>query len=476
MKKSSLFLLFLLFSLKMYSQEILFDKGFAHSNNLKYALFDTKWNKTHLKYYIYNTSSHLTPAERENAIQTALHRWSLVTNFSFEQVYNPSDADLKYRWAVGNHCSGDAFDGPGTSEENVLAHAFPPPSGEIHFDDYENWMFSPNANGLYNLVAVALHETGHALGLDHSEITNSVMWKNDQGKVWPEADDVAGIWALYGCPWQIVGDALITDNSQYSIQNFPNDAAFSVQWSINDTHYTSFIYNSNSPQCLIYRNPYHDLNNATLTATIKCNNVQIATITKHISAYSGFKGTYNNGTSSGEINYPNPLYTQSHGYMTITSPNFYGATLTHQGGTPSYWVFDSSTGVLNLRMPSSGVQNIIVHAVCPGSGTFDIPILGTLNCYALSISMKAGLMEISLVPNEEYSKMVNTNNQTQLDREIENLKWILEVFNATTGEKVFSQEIDGSNYSLDTSSWESGLYIVRVTIGDEVLSEKIVIK
>lgn len=56
MKKSSLFLLFLLFSLKMYSQEILFDKGFAHSNNLKYALFDTKWNKTHLKYYIYNNT------------------------------------------------------------------------------------------------------------------------------------------------------------------------------------------------------------------------------------------------------------------------------------------------------------------------------------------------------------------------------------------------------------------------------------
>jgi hypothetical protein len=473
MKKILTVIILFCSTFQLSAQGTLYDYGFEGSGNEKYVTYGSKWNNSYLKYYIDNISSHLTASQREHAIQTALNRWSLVTNFTFEQVYSASNADLKYAWKTGSHAGcTDAFDGPG----NTLGHAKQPTAGVIHFDDDENWCVS-DTNPLYvNLVSVALHETGHALGLNHSADSTALMWETDRGILWPQADDVAGIWALYGCPWQIVGDALITDNSQYSIQNFPNDAAFSVHWSINDTNYNSFIYNSNSPQCLIYRNPYHDLYNATLTATIKCNNVQIAAITKHISAYIGFKGTYNNGTSSGEINYPNPLYTQSHGYMTITSPNFYGATLTHQGGTPSYWNFDSSTGILNLGMPSSGVQSVVVHAVCPNSGTYDIPILGTLIYYSLSISMTAGLMEITLVPNEEYSKIVNSPNQIQLDRETENLKWILEVFNASTGEKVFSQEIDGSNYSLDTSSWESGLYIVRVTIDDEVLSEKIVIK
>lgn len=474
MKKTIFTFLLLFVSYYSFSQKLIYDHGFEGSQDLRYELFGTQWNTTHLKYYIDNTSAHLTAVERENAIKKALERWSLVSNLTFEQVYSSYNADLKYRWFTGSHGCSEAFDGP----LNILGHAKQPTYGEIHFDDAENWHASDSNMGAYpiNLVSVALHETGHALGLDHSTNANSIMTEGYDGKVWPEADDVAGIWALYGCPWQIVGDALITGNSQYSIQNFPNDAALSVQWSIDDTFYNGIIYHSNSPQCSISRNINHDLYNATLTATIKCNNVQIATITKRISAYSGFRGTYNNGISSGEINYPNPLYTQSHGYMTISSPNFYGATLSHQGGTPSYWVFDSTAGILNLRMPSSGVQNIIVHAVCPTSGTYDIPILGTLNYYTLSISMAAGLMDITLAPNEENAKANNSNIQVEIDRRAENIKWILEILNAATGEKVFCQEIDGYSYSIDTSGWKSGFYIVKVTIGDEVLNEKIVIK
>lgn len=37
-------------------------------------------------------------------------------------------------------------------------------------------------------------------------------------------------------------------------------------------------------------------------------------------------------------------------------------------------------------------------------------------------------------------------------------------------------EVGIDNYTFDTAGWESGIYIVRVTIGDEVLSEKVVVK
>ena len=40
---------------------------------------------------------------------------------------------------------------------------------------------------------------------------------------------------------------------------------------------------------------------------------------------------------------------------------------------------------------------------------------------------------------------------------------------------VFSQDIIGKSFSINTAGWEFGIYIVRVTVGNEVLSEKVVV-
>ena len=50
------------------------------------------------------------------------------------------------------------------------------------------------------------------------------------------------------------------------------------------------------------------------------------------------------------------------------------------------------------------------------------------------------------------------------------------MYNSTTGEKVFCEKVDGSNYAIDTTGWKPGVYIVRAIIGDEVLNEKIIVK
>ena len=54
--------------------------------------------------------------------------------------------------------------------------------------------------------------------------------------------------------------------------------------------------------------------------------------------------------------------------------------------------------------------------------------------------------------------------------------WSLEIRNAQTGAKVLNQQVYGSSCDIDTSFLKSGVYFIRATVGNEVLSKKVVIK
>lgn len=54
--------------------------------------------------------------------------------------------------------------------------------------------------------------------------------------------------------------------------------------------------------------------------------------------------------------------------------------------------------------------------------------------------------------------------------------WMLETYNVTTGDKVFSRKVEGSGYTIDTTGWKPGVYAVRAVVGKNVLSEKVIVK
>ena len=62
------------------------------------------------------------------------------------------------RFTRRDHGDGFIFDGPG----KTLAHAFKPENGDTHFDDDET--FTDKSTSGVNLLWVAVHEFGHALG------------------------------------------------------------------------------------------------------------------------------------------------------------------------------------------------------------------------------------------------------------------------------------------------------------------------
>jgi hypothetical protein len=153
-----------------------------------------------LTYGFQNFSSDLTQAQVRSAMAQALGLWSAVTPLTFTEIPFASNPDFKIRFVSGDHGDGSNFDGPGGV---FSACIYPPPNGgdiagDAHFDEAETWSVNLPASGT-DLVTVAAHEFGHALGLAHSTTQGALMYAYYGGPHRNlEADDIAGIQSIYG--------------------------------------------------------------------------------------------------------------------------------------------------------------------------------------------------------------------------------------------------------------------------------------
>lgn len=217
--------------------------------------------------------------------------------------------------------------------------------------------------------------------------------------------------------------------------------------------------------------------------TLKRNGATICTFRKMVSTSDGFDGTYFNGVTTKEINLPSPLEVLPGTMVTITSPNLVGATVAQMGGnlTPTYMAFNNAHNILYLGMPSSPTGAIILGVSCSGGSYYTLPVTNTLSNNQLSVTPSPNHLEISLTQSlaSEDDNIRNDMDSQSAGRRSESIipeEWYLEVYNVQTGEKQTNVKVSGSTLTLDTSSWISGVYVVRATIDKEVLSEKVYVK
>ncbi|XP_029648837.2 matrilysin-like [Octopus sinensis] len=154
-----------------------------------YRLSNHKWEKSQLTYKVLNYTNDIPVKMQRNNLTKIFKMWSDVIPLDFTEL-TAGAADIDVAFAEGDHGDNSNFDGKG----GVLAHAFYPDNGNVHFDDAEEW-------SEIDFHSVALHEVGHAIGLDHSEDMDSVMapfYKGPNSNLFLTGDDIDGAQAIYG--------------------------------------------------------------------------------------------------------------------------------------------------------------------------------------------------------------------------------------------------------------------------------------
>ncbi|KAF2898915.1 hypothetical protein ILUMI_07261 [Ignelater luminosus] len=144
------------------------------------------WQDRRLTYRIQNYTDDMDKESVDNEIQRALDEWSRITRIRFKPAKHSYFSDLNIYFS--------SVDGGG----EILAYAYSPVNGTIVLDDDELW--TKNTNSGVNLFQIAVHETGHSLGLAHSDEKTSIMFPIYQGyneNFKLNLDDIRGISALY---------------------------------------------------------------------------------------------------------------------------------------------------------------------------------------------------------------------------------------------------------------------------------------
>ena len=196
----------------------------------------------------------ITDAALQNLIRDAFAAWETVTNIDFVEVADSAASNIRLGWdAIDGKLNtlGEAYTSWNRDDVNTAVR------GEIRFDTAETWSLSKTVHDASNFYALALHEIGHVLGLDHTDDINTIMFPIIGNTVDLSSGDIAGVEWIYGdthaaaaapnAPYKVADIELVAATYQFFTSFVPTDAGFRYlissadnQYDLNDPYYSGF--------------------------------------------------------------------------------------------------------------------------------------------------------------------------------------------------------------------------------------------
>ena len=354
-------------------------------------------------------------------------------------------------------------------------------------------MLSINSNLAPDEIRTILHNTAYKIPL-YSSCYNNNGWCDEVGYGLLDAYAAVDMAQYY-----ISGNDTLCQSDVYSVMALPSGAT--VTWTLSGSEASKFNLVQNSPstnKCTITKkaNAVFDSSsfNLTLTAKIYQGGTLVKTKTKILTCSNGFACTYRQDTHEYYgVNYPAITQTQMTsatnyvypgGIVYLQSEYFRGKLITTSG------IFDNfqhaGQNIVRFSLPPFSSNPVYLNVAADGCDdavqlTFYPMSYYSMGSYSATLSVVSEQeYRISLVRNEEDSAedTVDATRLTVGNSETDGkLSWTIEAVNALTGRKVLSTEPEGSDYVLSTAGWESGLYVLRVIVGGEVVAtQKIHVK
>ena len=167
-----------------------------------YELHDYKWRSATMTFHVD------IPGRNglwDRAFEETMERWNQATIFTFEIRHTYEDPCDTGDWESGvgfaSDVCGDSFGPSGTSlaiTRNWVVGKNTQTASNITFNSDYFWRVYDGPDSYDpDFRRVAVHELGHALELAHEENARSIMSPYVDDIIRPQADDIAGVVALY---------------------------------------------------------------------------------------------------------------------------------------------------------------------------------------------------------------------------------------------------------------------------------------